>query len=745
MRCPSCGAVHGDSLRVCPECGSDITGGGRSMPPEVSQASRESVGPEVSQATQGARGGMPAPPGSGGSMPARYEFLEPIAAGGMGRVVLVRDRHTGARCALKRMLPKRGVSSERFEQEAQAARRLDHPCIAKLLDFGWDDSGPFLVMEYVEGESLDRRIRRNTLSEQEAKDFFDQMCAALEHAHERGVIHRDVKPTNVIVTPGGNVKLLDFGLAKTDEGASLSMSGAGMGTADYAAPEQRRDAKNADKRADVFSLGATLYEMLTGLAPAPLHLLKLPPHWQRVVGKACEPRRDDRYASVKELRQAARMASASPAPPRDQPDAADASYEFEKWYEDAEGIARGNADEAFILLSVREAAALARANNLVGAAAKLEAVRRTLVNQRHFQRFDNDIWAFNDIINAVRNLASMEDTPPDYQRLLDACPSAGFGEEMSREEKLFWYGNAEEQVGGAVAIVPDLGAGTVPSEFSSIAGAAPTQRADEPESAKARKGDRDASTGALFNLGCYVVAVVVLLAGAFVYQKVQSAQQDSEFNELLERTQRDIASAATPDQADTALKSIESFPDYQQVKPRFAEKIAALGQRAAERRAEKMKEYEALARDASYLYRKPGRRWTWKSVSYGSGQAIEAMVMHRILTSGNGEASYEVVERKDGTETFRKSLTRSVGPYPPPPDAYGFSPQGAYAGDITVTAGTFCVYLVQDGSSNPRTGTRVWTTNTWYSYQYPGLIVKREERDGGEVVAATMELVEYVD
>ncbi|HRJ79691.1 MAG TPA: hypothetical protein PLF37_14425, partial [Planctomycetota bacterium] len=394
---------------------------------------------------------------------------------------------------------------------------------------------------------------------------------------------------------------------------------------------------------------------------------------------------------------------------------------------------------------VREAAALARANNLVGAAAKLEAVRRTLVNQRHFQRFDNDIWAFNDIINAVRKLASMEDTPPDYQRLLDACPSAGFGEEMSREEKLFWYGNAEEQVGGAVAIVPDLGAGTVPSEFSSIAGTAPTQRADEPESAKARKGDRDASTGALFNLGCYVVAVVILLTGAFVYQKVQSALQDSEFNELLERTQRDIASAATPDQADTALKSIESFPDYRQVKPRFAEKIAALGQRAAERRAEKMKEYEALARDASYLYRKPGRRWTWKSVSYESGPAIEVMVMHRILTSGSGEASYEVVERKDGTETFRKSLTMSVGPYPPPPDAYGFSPQGAYAGNITVSAGTFCVYLVQIVTLNPRSGTREWTKNTWYSYQYPGLIVRQEQRDREGVVAATTELIEYVD
>jgi tetratricopeptide (TPR) repeat protein len=208
-----------------------------------------------------------------------YEVTAPIGAGGMGEVYQATDTRLGRTVAIK-VLPA-GVASDperrrRFEQEAKAIAALSHPHICILHDIGSQDSVDFLVMEYLEGETLATRLRRGPLPFSEALAVGAQMADALGAAHRRGIVHRDLKPGNVMLTPTG-VKLLDFGLAKlkaavTDVLASRSTlttaapeetSGALVGTVPYMAPEQL-EGKPVDARTDVFALGCVLYEMLTG-------------------------------------------------------------------------------------------------------------------------------------------------------------------------------------------------------------------------------------------------------------------------------------------------------------------------------------------------------------------------------------------------------------------------------------------------------------------------------------------------
>jgi serine/threonine protein kinase len=201
-----------------------------------------------------------------------YELLDKIAEGGMGTVYRARQRSTGATVALK-LVPAPLASSpiliRRFRKEYEAASRLDHPNIVRALDFGYHGDLPYMVMEFVEGESLGQRLaREGRLSEREAVRIIAQVAQGLHRAHQSGLVHRDVKPDNILLTPDGQAKLADLGLVKeVDAELNLTRTGRGLGTPHFMAPEQFRDAKNADVRCDIYSLGATLYMMVTGELP----------------------------------------------------------------------------------------------------------------------------------------------------------------------------------------------------------------------------------------------------------------------------------------------------------------------------------------------------------------------------------------------------------------------------------------------------------------------------------------------
>jgi eukaryotic-like serine/threonine-protein kinase len=202
----------------------------------------------------------------------KYELLDKIAEGGMGTVYKARDREADRIVAIKIVtahVAKNPVLMKRFEQEYRVASDLDHPNIVRALDFGFDNNRPYLVMEYVDGESLGQRIERDgRIAENEAIRLIAQIAQALHKAHKQGIVHRDVKPDNVIVSSDGVAKLADLGLVKESEtDLNLTRTGRGLGTPHFMAPEQFRDAKNADARCDIYSLGATLYHMVTGELP----------------------------------------------------------------------------------------------------------------------------------------------------------------------------------------------------------------------------------------------------------------------------------------------------------------------------------------------------------------------------------------------------------------------------------------------------------------------------------------------
>ena len=202
----------------------------------------------------------------------KYELFDKIAEGGMGTVYKARDASNGTTVAIKIVPPqvaKNPVLMKRFEQEYIIAKALDHPNIVRAVDFSNQGSSPYLVMEFIDGESLGQRLERDgKIEEAEAIRIIGQVAQALHKAHKEGVIHRDVKPDNILITADGTAKLTDLGLVKELEtDLNLTRTGRGLGTPNFMAPEQFRNAKNADARCDIYSLGATLYHMVTGELP----------------------------------------------------------------------------------------------------------------------------------------------------------------------------------------------------------------------------------------------------------------------------------------------------------------------------------------------------------------------------------------------------------------------------------------------------------------------------------------------
>ncbi|HEX7256297.1 MAG TPA: serine/threonine-protein kinase [Gaiellaceae bacterium] len=200
----------------------------------------------------------------------RYVSEQTLGHGGMATVVLARDDQLGRKVAIKRLSPALtgdDIFRERFLREARMAGQLSHPNIVAVFDVGEDDGVPYIVMEYVEGETLaDLMARKGPLDADRGVDLVLQVCAGLEHAHSAGLVHRDIKPQNLLVRSDDTVKIVDFGIARLLNATQLTQVGTVLGTAAYLAPEQALG-EPVTGAADLYSLGAVLYELLAGRPP----------------------------------------------------------------------------------------------------------------------------------------------------------------------------------------------------------------------------------------------------------------------------------------------------------------------------------------------------------------------------------------------------------------------------------------------------------------------------------------------
>ncbi len=275
----------------------------------------------------------------------KYKVLEHLGSGGMGTVFLCEHRHMRRRVAVKLLPPdqiEHAGSLQRFMREAQAVARMDHPNIVRAYDINHDGNIHFLVMEYVDGVSLQQLVEvRGPLQVLRSVNYVAQVAAGLQHAYESGLVHRDIKPTNLVLDRTGIVKILDLGLARfttsADNLTQMLNSKTILGTADYLAPEQARDS-NVDIRSDIYSLGGLFYFLLTGKPPfdggniaqkliwhqtkmpTPLDTLRpdLPKLLSAVITKMLDKDRDNRHATPSDLIQSLAPWIADVPPPTDE-------------------------------------------------------------------------------------------------------------------------------------------------------------------------------------------------------------------------------------------------------------------------------------------------------------------------------------------------------------------------------------------------------------------------------------------
>jgi serine/threonine protein kinase len=272
----------------------------------------------------------------------KYKIYDKVGSGGFSTVYLGRNMDTNEIIAIKVLGEQHAREPryvERFRREAGLAERLQHKNVVRILDHGIEDGQHFLIMEFVEGLTLDQIIeRRGPLPIGEALSYIRQACAGLDAAHQAGVVHRDIKPANLMITPEGEVKIMDFGIARLESMAGLTQSGIFMGTPRYISPEMAQGT-GADIRSDLYALGLLLYEMLAGSPPfgadnpwvvlrqqieeqiPPLHQVRPDvPEWlEAVIARATAKDPARRFQSPSEMlagieRQTASPAGVPPAP-----------------------------------------------------------------------------------------------------------------------------------------------------------------------------------------------------------------------------------------------------------------------------------------------------------------------------------------------------------------------------------------------------------------------------------------------
>ena len=304
VKCPKCQHENPEEALYCSKCGGPL------KPAEGISVTKTLITPKESLQ-------------KGSTVAGRYTIIEALGRGGMGVVYKAKDTKLKRTVALKFLPPELTHTPEvheRFTREAQAAAALDHPNICTVYEFDQADETSFISMAYIEGQSLKKKIESGPLELEEALGIAEQVAEGLREAHKKGIVHRDIKSANIMVTERGQAKIMDFGLARVTGTTLLTQEGTAMGTIAYMSPEQARG-EEVDNRTDIWALGVVLYEMLSGKLPfkgeheqaivyailkekpEPIISLKpdIPASIEQVVSKALEKDVDKRYKQVEEL------------------------------------------------------------------------------------------------------------------------------------------------------------------------------------------------------------------------------------------------------------------------------------------------------------------------------------------------------------------------------------------------------------------------------------------------------------
>jgi serine/threonine protein kinase/Tfp pilus assembly protein PilF len=316
MKCPKCHFDNASDSKFCKECGTQI-GGHKPKFPEFAIASPDFKTETIQAPIQELA--------TGTTFANRYQIIEELGKGGMGKVYKVFDQEVQAKMALKLIKPEISTDKatiDRFRNELKIARDISHKNICRMYDLGREAGNYFITMEYVSGEDLKSFIRRaRQLVVGTAIFIAKQVCEGLAEAHRVGVVHRDLKPGNIMIDKEGNAKIMDFGIARSIAVKGITGAGVMIGTPEYMSPEQV-EGKEVDKRSDIYSLGIILYEMLTGQVPfegdTPFTIgvkhkseipkdprglnAQIPQDLSRLILKCLEKDKERRYQNADELR-----------------------------------------------------------------------------------------------------------------------------------------------------------------------------------------------------------------------------------------------------------------------------------------------------------------------------------------------------------------------------------------------------------------------------------------------------------
>ncbi len=251
MKCPKCDFDNPSGTRFCGNCAAPLSTEKAASPTETIQIPVRELTP-------------------GSTFARRYQIIEDLGKGGMGRVYKAFDMEVKDRLALKLLHPQIADDDktiERFRNELKLARQISHRHICRMYDFGREEGTYYITMEYVPGEDLKSLIHRiGALPVGKAVSLAGQVAEGLAEAHRLGVVHRDLKPQNIMIDREGNARIMDFGIARSVAARGITGAGMMIGTPEYMSPEQV-EGKEADPRSDIYSLGIILFEMLTGRVP----------------------------------------------------------------------------------------------------------------------------------------------------------------------------------------------------------------------------------------------------------------------------------------------------------------------------------------------------------------------------------------------------------------------------------------------------------------------------------------------